>query len=67
MKLNVVLTGSEETWNSYSELTKVLNQYLLMGAKDKPIIELETVLRKYKQNFFTLLQNPVSKNAVFGI
>lgn len=56
----VIVTVSEESWNSYTELTKVLNQYLLMGARNVPIIELESVLRKYKQNFFTILQNPVS-------
>ncbi|XP_018324440.1 nuclear pore complex protein Nup205 [Agrilus planipennis] len=49
---------TEDLWNPYKELLKVINRYVCDGASSLPSSEFENVLRRHKQNFLSLLQNP---------
>lgn len=56
---------TEDMWTPYKELYKSIETNLVRDTQ-VPSSELEQILRKYKQNFFNLLQNPVSV-AIFSI
>lgn len=50
---------SEDLWNSYKELAKVLQTYLNGDNPNLMLHELECILWKHKRNFFAPLQNRV--------
>lgn len=52
---------SDDLWNSYKELKGVVWKYLNQSpGSDLPSADFENILRRHKQTFFSLLQNPVS-------
>lgn len=53
-------------WTPYKELLKSLEANLTRDTQI-PSSELEITLRKYKQNFFNILQNPVSVLCLFYV
>ncbi|KAI4469452.1 nuclear pore complex protein [Holotrichia oblita] len=53
---------SEDLWNPYKELLRIVTSYLTNQAEHKSFSQFENILKKHKQNFFSLLQNP-PKNA----
>lgn len=53
-------------WTPYKELYKSI-EFNLARELPVPSVEFEALLRKYKQNFFNLLQNSVSLQARFDI
>ncbi|CAH0547709.1 unnamed protein product [Brassicogethes aeneus] len=58
----VLLTKSEDLWNPYKDLKGIVWKHLNEIGDDLPHLELENTLRKHKQSFFSLLENP-AKNA----
>ncbi|XP_060535293.1 nuclear pore complex protein Nup205 [Cylas formicarius] len=56
------LSGADDLWNSYKELKGVVWKYLNQTQADLPPADFENILKKHKQSFFGLLQNP-PKNA----
>ncbi|KAJ3635241.1 hypothetical protein MTP99_008161 [Tenebrio molitor] len=56
------LDKSEDLWSSYKGLKKVIWRSLSEESDETYSVEFENTLRKYKQNFFSLLQNQ-PKNA----
>ncbi|EFA00605.1 nuclear pore complex protein Nup205 [Tribolium castaneum] len=56
------LNKSEDLWSSYKGLKKIIWKSLSDDPDDVYAVEFENTLRKYKQNFFSLLQNQ-PKNA----
>lgn len=55
----LIIGQTEDMWTPYKELYKSIETNLVRDTQ-VPSSELEQILRKYKQNFFNLLQNPVS-------
>ncbi|KAK9679304.1 Nuclear pore complex scaffold, nucleoporins 186/192/205 [Popillia japonica] len=53
---------SEDLWNPYKELLRIVTSFLSNQAEHKSFSQFENILKKHKQNFFSLLQNP-PKNA----
>ncbi|KAJ8924600.1 hypothetical protein NQ315_000750 [Exocentrus adspersus] len=49
---------SEDLWNPYKDLKGVVWKHLNQPSEDLSTAELENVLRKHKQSFFSLLKNP---------
>ncbi|XP_030766141.1 nuclear pore complex protein Nup205 [Sitophilus oryzae] len=59
----MAVNSSEDLWNSYKELKGVVWKYLNQSpGYDLPSADFENILRRHKQSFFSLLQNP-PKNA----
>ncbi|CAH1968892.1 unnamed protein product [Acanthoscelides obtectus] len=58
--MNEVLlsVNTEDLWNPYKELRGIIWKHLNEPAEDLLTGELETALRKHKQNFYSLLQSP---------
>ncbi|VEN41265.1 unnamed protein product [Callosobruchus maculatus] len=58
--MNEVLLGlsSEDLWNPFKELRGIVWKHLNEPKDDLSNSELENVLRKHKQNFYSLLQSP---------
>ncbi|KAK9882396.1 hypothetical protein WA026_020918 [Henosepilachna vigintioctopunctata] len=57
-----VFTKSEDLWNPYKDLQDIVYKHLSENSNNLCNSELESALRKHKQSFFSLLQNP-PKNA----
>lgn len=53
-------TKSQDLWTSCKDLYTLVNYHLCEEGQHVNVGEFEGVLRKYKQNFHSLLQNPVS-------
>lgn len=53
------LDQTEDMWTPYKELYKSI-EFNLARELPVPSVEFEALLRKYKQNFYNLLQNSVS-------
>lgn len=49
---------SEDLWNPYKDLKGVVWKHLNQPSEDLTSAELENILRKHKQSFFSLLKNP---------
>ncbi|GJQ87127.1 hypothetical protein Trydic_g23975 [Trypoxylus dichotomus] len=63
--MSEAITGSnksEDLWNPYKELLRIVTSYLTNQVQSKNFSQFENILKKHKQNFFSLLQNP-PKNA----
>ncbi|KAF7266032.1 hypothetical protein GWI33_020609 [Rhynchophorus ferrugineus] len=59
----MAVNTSDDLWNSYKELKGVVWKYLNQSpGSDLPSSDFENILRRHKQTFFSLLQNP-PKNA----
>ncbi|CAH1259504.1 unnamed protein product [Diabrotica balteata] len=53
---------TEDLWNPYKELKNIVWNFLNETTDEFNVGEFESILRRHKQNFFLLLQNP-PKNA----
>lgn len=55
-------TTTEDLWTPYKELAAVVENYLTNEGSGAPyaVHTFESVLRKHKQTFLSLLKNPVS-------
>ncbi|XP_018577858.1 nuclear pore complex protein Nup205 [Anoplophora glabripennis] len=49
---------SEDLWNPYKDLKGIVWKHLNQPSEDLTSAELENILRKHKQSFFSLLKNP---------
>ncbi|XP_066259964.1 nuclear pore complex protein Nup205 [Euwallacea similis] len=55
----MALAQTEDIWHSYKELKSIVWKYLNQElGSDLPSADFENILRRHKQNFFNLLQNP---------
>lgn len=54
------MNKTEDLWNSYKDLLHTISKHLASSQQNLVFSEFENTLRKYKQNFFSLLQNLVS-------
>ena len=48
----------DDTWTPFKHLLSTLESYLQSNTQEKNVGNLDTLLRKHKQNFTTLLKNP---------
>lgn len=56
---NLYISGSpEDMWTPYKHLHSVIEKSVVHSTKSS-LSQLEVVLRKHKQNFSTILRNPV--------
>lgn len=63
--LGLSVSKSEDLWNPYKDLKGIVWKHLNQPSEDLSSAELENILRKHKQSFFSLLKNPVRKYLVY--
>lgn len=54
-------------WTPFKHLQSVVEAHFCDGGSELGLSELEVVLRRHKQNFSTLLKNPVSYFVTFVV
>jgi nuclear pore complex protein Nup205 len=59
-RFTIKLLVPDDLWTPFKHFQSVIEAYLQPNPTETNITNLEQILRKHKQNFSTLLKNPVS-------